>query len=120
MKLLRPEPNDVIYMDPPWGSDYVEHESVRIRVGKTRWLEPLVSKFATKANTIVLKLPRNYDLREFAKRFPSAAMCAYDILKKNGNVYMMVLIIQCRPPYVSHPAPADGTRKRDLVTPMKK
>lgn len=66
---LPPTIQNIIYLDPPWGSDYKKHESLRLTIGNEDGsrdpLEDIICAMRTKASVVMVKLPRNYDMSHF-------------------------------------------------------
>lgn len=85
---------DIVYFDPPWGGkDYKNNNKLRLSIGD-KYVDEVVNEVlnSTKNNVklIVLKLPKNYDLKEL-----------YDLTKYNDVNYklyeltkMYILVIE--------------------------
>ncbi len=59
---------DVVFFDPPWGTDYKQHDKLRIKLNHNdieQSFESVVAMAARNAKYIVVKLPQNYDLDFF-------------------------------------------------------
>ena len=61
-------PQDVIFVDPPWGGKgYKKREKVVLRMGDSD-VEDTCLRFLTSAKILVVKLPKNYDVEHFYRR----------------------------------------------------
>lgn len=77
---------DVIYMDPPWGGlDYKKAKNLRLKYGETP-IEDLVLRAASKF--IVLKLPKNYDIKYLQKKLPGVIVT--HVTRSNGSVIFLL------------------------------
>jgi 16S rRNA G966 N2-methylase RsmD len=86
---------DVVYMDPPWGDNYQQQDSVRIQVSGAA-LEGIVQQLMVNRiaqEMIVLKLPKNYDFSEFRRL--GIPYTLFEILKSDYSVYMTMMVVPC-------------------------
>lgn len=63
---------DVIYLDPPWGTDYKKFETLRLSIsdedGVKVPLEDVICSMRTVSPVVMVKLPRNYDMSHFVEQ----------------------------------------------------
>ncbi|SIP86092.1 Putative RNA cap guanine-N2 methyltransferase [Pacmanvirus A23] len=66
IKLIPNMKQDVIFFDPPWGTDYKKFQknTMRINFANTT-IENIICNFHQNAKYCVVKLPRNYDFTYF-------------------------------------------------------
>jgi len=86
--------HDVIFIDPPWGGkSYKKYTDLRLKISNIP-IEDICNNLLTKKishhppNTIVFKLPKNYDLRYFFKNVMSNNIIFYNMKK----MYILVVI----------------------------
>lgn len=85
--------HNIIYIDPPWGGvNYKLHQNLRVQLDN-QYIEDVCDKlmditFMNKVpELIVLKLPKNYDIVYFYKRFMNHKIYYYDLKK------MIIIVI---------------------------
>ncbi len=64
---------DIVFFDPPWGTDYKSHNKIRIVLSgpeHSDTFESVVAAAARKCKYVVLKLPQNYDLEYLEAAVP--------------------------------------------------
>lgn len=84
---------DIVYLDPPWGDDYLKNEYTEIFINNIK-LEEIINQIIDKKifnDLIVVKLPKNYNLNSL--KLIKASYSVYEILKNDKHVYLNLLII---------------------------
>lgn len=85
---------DIMYFDPPWGGkDYKSKDGLRLSIG-SMYIDEIVNdilsgRIRSHVNMIVLKLPKNYDLKDLWNRTKAdnITMLKYELKKMDIIVY---------------------------------
>jgi len=86
--LVAPElKQDIIFLDPPWGGvGYKSKKSLNLYLSGTP-VEEIVNRISTMARMIVLKVPSNFDFKNFFNKVTTRTFTTYKIRN-----YMIIVI----------------------------
>ena len=80
---------DVFYIDPPWGGkDYKKEKNLRLKIDN-EYIDEIINNIINNIKIIVLKLPKNYNIKELYKltKHNNVSMYIYKLRKMNIIVY---------------------------------